>query len=122
MSTVSFPKPIIMLCFFFFFTPNFFFFSVVLEKIPILFYMFLIHFSFLHVQSLGWSPDLVCVNHCLTTKAESLPTPMLPQLFIQMFGNTDAKERMKIHVSSVLILCSVCVRVCACVRKCVCLQ
>lgn len=28
----------------------------------------------------------------LTRRAESLPTPILPQLCIQMFGNTDAKE------------------------------
>lgn len=58
----------------------------------------------------------------LTTRAESLPTPILPQLLIQIFGITDAKERMKIHVFLVLIPCrvrGVCVSVCVFAMKAV---
>lgn len=55
----------------------------------------------------------------LTRRAESLPTPILPQLCIQMFGNTDAKENENSRVVGFNTLsCEGCI--CVCVRTSVC--
>lgn len=44
--------------------------------ISIMFSLHLNPLSFLHVQSLGWSPDNLLSIIQLTTRAESLPTPL----------------------------------------------
>lgn len=130
MSTVSLPKPIIMLCCLFFFSlftfyhpiSSFFFFSVTLEQISIMFYMFLIHISFLHVQSLGWSPDSVCVNHQSDKKSRVTPYSYSTSAVLYRCLGILMQKRMKIHASSVFIPCS-CeggVYVCACARMSVC--